>query len=180
MNTTTTPRVYVASLTDYNAGILHGCWVDFTGDAHMEVAAMLAASPTAKREGQPAEEYAIHDHEGFPKGLVQEFSDLDALADWAEFMEETDNPDLIQAAMDCTGYGWADLDEIKSAIEDDFFGSFDDLESWAMEQYEEAYGSIDKLPSMIRYSIDWEAAGSDMLQDYSHSEIKGTTYLFRV
>ena len=62
------PQVYAASLTDYNAGILHGAWlpadVDET-ELHEGIEAMLAASPVAKQSGQPAEEWAIHDSEGF-------------------------------------------------------------------------------------------------------------------
>lgn len=62
------PRVYVASLSDYNAGVLHGRWLpaDTTEEELAnDIAGMLAASPTAKGSGQPAEEWAVHDSEGF-------------------------------------------------------------------------------------------------------------------
>ena len=55
-------RIYVADLAAYNAGHLHGVWIDATlelGDIQEQVDAMLATSPV---EG--AEEYAIHDVEG--------------------------------------------------------------------------------------------------------------------
>ena len=47
--------IYLASLYDYNAGILHGVWIDFdtclnVGEVWEAIRAMLAASPTAKRE----------------------------------------------------------------------------------------------------------------------------------
>lgn len=45
---TDTPRIYVASLSDYNAGTLHGRWIDATQDAdgiRADVEEMLAASP---------------------------------------------------------------------------------------------------------------------------------------
>ena len=48
----TPPRIYLASLTDYNAGVLHGRWVDADHEAEIlgEVAQeMLAQSPTAER-----------------------------------------------------------------------------------------------------------------------------------
>lgn len=44
----TTPRIYVACLASYNAGLLHGRWIDLDGDAdevHAEIAAMLRESP---------------------------------------------------------------------------------------------------------------------------------------
>ena len=52
-NSSDTFRIYVASLSDYNAGILHGTWIDFAqltdlDDLRAAIAAMLATSPTAK------------------------------------------------------------------------------------------------------------------------------------
>ena len=56
-------RIYVADLAAYNNGKLHGVWIDATQnleDIQDQINAMLAESP----EGF-AEEYAIHDYEGF-------------------------------------------------------------------------------------------------------------------
>lgn len=59
MTTTTTDsdtfRIYVASLSDYNAGILHGTWIDFDqltdlDDLRAAIAAMLATNLKAERE----------------------------------------------------------------------------------------------------------------------------------
>ncbi len=41
------PRIYVASLSDYNAGRLHGAWLNAaqeSADLHADIAAMLAQS----------------------------------------------------------------------------------------------------------------------------------------
>lgn len=54
-----TPRIYVASLSDYNNGLLHGEWIDAgqePDEIHEQVQAMLAES-----ESPGAEEWAIHD-----------------------------------------------------------------------------------------------------------------------
>ncbi|RYH20560.1 MAG: antirestriction protein ArdA, partial [Alcaligenaceae bacterium] len=56
------PRIYVASLSDYNAGILHGMWYDLgdfddVDDVHAAIRAMLSLSPTALAERNPAEEW---------------------------------------------------------------------------------------------------------------------------
>lgn len=70
-NSSDTFRIYVASLSDYNAGILHGTWIDFAqltdlDDLRAAIAAMLATSPTAKTApGQPAEEWMMP-HSSFP------------------------------------------------------------------------------------------------------------------
>ena len=61
--TSPSPRIYVASLSDYNAGQLHGKWIDADQEASNilgAVHAMLSASTEPY-----AEEWAIHDYEGF-------------------------------------------------------------------------------------------------------------------
>ncbi len=76
----TPPRIYVASLSDYNAGILHGrwLWADSSSDALDEgIAEMLAESPTTKRYGDVAEEWAIHDYEGFGPVRLGEYETLE-------------------------------------------------------------------------------------------------------
>ena len=76
------PRIYVASLSDYNSGYLHGSWLDAaqTVDGiESGIAAMLAGSPTPG-----AEEWAIHDYEGFGGIAVHEYEDLTLLAQLAE------------------------------------------------------------------------------------------------
>lgn len=68
------PRIYVASLADYNNGILHGTWLDATQDAHelqTQLDAMLAKSPTGF-----ADEFAVHDYEGFGEYRVGEYDSL--------------------------------------------------------------------------------------------------------
>ena len=63
------PQIYLASLADYNAGRLHGTWIDATQEVEELAAAadrMLAGSQIVG-----AEEYAIHDFEGFgPRRLA--------------------------------------------------------------------------------------------------------------
>jgi antirestriction protein len=61
--TSGSPRIYVACLAAYNNGRLHGRWIAADQpleDMASEVRAMLAKSPEPG-----AEEWAIHDHEGF-------------------------------------------------------------------------------------------------------------------
>ncbi len=57
------PRIYVASLSDYNAGRLVGGWLEADDDLEVltgTVEALLADSPNPG-----AEEWAIHDYDGF-------------------------------------------------------------------------------------------------------------------
>ena len=87
--TETSLRVYIASLCDYNSGILHGIWLDVTDVDTMQEAInkMLAESPTAKREGCVAEEWSIHDSE-FGGVNVGEQESLETLWSWAKGFEE--------------------------------------------------------------------------------------------
>ena len=70
-------RIYASSLSDYNAGILHGAWFDLTNYNDSEELydaikkQVLETSPTAHEEGlKAAEEFAIHDYDGiYPSSL---------------------------------------------------------------------------------------------------------------
>ncbi len=68
------PRIYVADLAAYNNGQLHGRWIDATDDdaqLAQAVTEMLAASPIAG-----AEEWAIHDYDGFGLLRLGEYESL--------------------------------------------------------------------------------------------------------
>jgi len=72
------PRIYVASLSDYNAGRLHGAWIDAdqeVDDLHAAVATMLATSPEPG-----AEEWAIHDFEAFGPVDLSEYESLERVS----------------------------------------------------------------------------------------------------
>lgn len=75
----TAPRIYVASLADYNAGRHHGTHIEITGqdaeEIHDAIKAMLAMS----RE-PVAEDWAIHDHEGFGKWNLSEWANIEHIA----------------------------------------------------------------------------------------------------
>jgi len=67
------------------------------------------------------------------------------------------------------------------ATMENYVGSFDrgDIGEWAQGQCEDCDdGSLAKLPQFIACHIDWEGVGRDMLHDYNHAEVNGTTYLF--
>jgi antirestriction protein len=75
------PRIYVASLADYNAGRLHGTWIDADRPAH-EIRAKVARMLAASREPM-AEEWAVHDYQGFPGCRLSESSDFDYVSEVA-------------------------------------------------------------------------------------------------
>ena len=88
--TTTEFRIYVASLMDYNNGILHGRWIDVTDVETIweEINKMLEESPSAKEYHEKAEEWAVHDYEGFGDVLLGENPDFEKLVEIVEGVEE--------------------------------------------------------------------------------------------
>lgn len=69
----TSPRIYVACLAAYNAGQLHGEWIYADREAHeilVDIKSMLERSPQSC-----AEEWAVHDYEGFSSISLGEWPD---------------------------------------------------------------------------------------------------------
>src|SRR5580698_2223088 len=80
------PRIYAASLSDYNAGRLHGAWLDADQEPEALLAGiseMLAASPVPG-----AEEWAIHDHEGFCGVRLSEYENVETVSKLARGIVE--------------------------------------------------------------------------------------------
>lgn len=72
------PRIYVASLSDYNNGRLHGCWIraaQAPERIYDEIRQMLDASPSPN-----AEEWVIHDHEGLGSRPLAETESIDIIS----------------------------------------------------------------------------------------------------
>jgi hypothetical protein len=81
-------RIYVASLSDYNAGWLYGRWINADQEAEeiqAEIAAMLAESPTAG-----AEDWAVHDYESFGGYQVGEYESVETMSRIAKVIAEHD------------------------------------------------------------------------------------------
>jgi antirestriction protein len=153
-----TPRIYVASLADYNAGELHGCWIDADQDAdtiHAEIAAMLAQS----REPM-AEEWAIHDYENFDGLRLSEFADIATVAEAARLIVE--HGPVFGHLMSNFG-GLSGLEEAQQFMQDGYHGAFDRIEEYVEEFLDDCYGdALAQLPDFIRYHIDYEGIARDL------------------
>ena len=145
-----TPRVYLACLASYNAGILHGVWADATDeDALREaVAAMLAESPI---EG--AEEFAIHDHEGFGSWGPDEYEGLAEVAGKGAFIAEHG-----QLGAELLAHFSGRLDEAEAAFEE-YAGEWPDLGHFAEDLTEQSGVAI---PDSVRLYVDYDAMGRDL------------------
>lgn len=143
-------RIYVACLASYNNGILHGAWIDACqdeSDISEEVKAMLEASPV-----EDAEEWAIHDYEGFEGIELSEYSSFESVAELAAFIEE-------HGALGGQVYAhFHDLDDAREAIEDHYCGCFESVSDFAQQITEETT----EIPESLAFYIDYEKMASDM------------------
>ncbi len=148
------PRIYVASLSDYNAGRLHGEWIDADEGAegiHAAVSAMLA-----KSKEPIAEEWAIHDYEGFGGISIHEWESFETVAELAEAIEE--HGDAFAAF-----YGYQDqadtVAECADAFKDAYRGEWDSERDYA-EKFAEDCGY--EVPEWLRYHVDWDSFARDL------------------
>lgn len=163
-------RIYVASLSDYNAGRLIGAWIDADQDAddiQTEVSAMLATSK------EPiAEEWAIHDYEGFEGINLSEWESFETVSELAEAIEE--HGQAFGAF-----YGYQDqadtVDECVTAFQDAYRGEWDSEAAYA-EDYAD---NCIEIPEHIVPYFDYEAYARDLFcGDYYSVDSPGGVYVF--
>lgn len=159
---TLNPRIYVACLAAYNSGYLHGKWIDADQDADdimSDIMAMLESSPI-----EYAEEWAIHDYEGFGALHISEYEGIASVAQIAAF--------LIKYGLlgsEVAEHLGADLREAREAMEDRYIGCFDKLADYMAELIEETT----EIPQNLIYYIDYEAMARD-------AEINGDFFTVRI
>ena len=160
------PRIYVASLSDYNAGRLHGVWIDANQDVEelqAGVDAMLRASP------EPiAEEFAIHDYEEWGPVHLDEYTSLDTISRVAKGLAEQGAPFGHWA--EYVRFGEDDLDRFEEVYQ----GCWESLAAWA-EDVVDDLGVTEQLEAVSDWlqpyvSIDFERLGNDMAMDYYTAE----------
>ena len=167
-----TPAIFVSVLADYNAGLSHGAWIpcDQGEDAAQDaINDLLATSPTAAQEGRQAEEWAIHDHEGFESVHIGESASIPELCALAEAIEE--HGPAFAAFYDYAASGSTVADCLEQFAEA-FQGVFDTLGAWA-ETWAEETGLLDEVPESLRYYFDFERYARDC-------EINGDIFSVRV
>lgn len=142
------PRIYAASLSDYNAGVLHGRWLDadLGPDVLQEaIAEMLAESPTAERWWEPAEEWAIHDHEGFGNARIGEYESLDDVTELATG---------ILAHGDAYAAWWSDVrdtqpdDDPDHTFDNRFQGEYSTATEFGEQMLDDMGVSLDYFPGV--------------------------------
>ena len=143
-------RIYVACLAAYNNGYLHGQWIDATlGEDAIwdQINEVLKTSPMPD-----AEEWAIHDYEGFEGLNISEYEGIQNVVEKAEFIEEHGRLGAELA----TYYG--DMETARKALGDDYAGVYKSLAEFA----EELTHQTTQIPDSLQYYIDYERMARDL------------------
>jgi len=174
----TETRIYVASLSDYNDGRLHGVWLDANADAEdldESIQEMLARSPMPG-----AEEWAIHDYEGFGPLRLGEYEDLGTISQIAHGMAEHGLAFAHWAAI-CA---YTDHDEL-ARFDDVYLGHWESVEAYAEELLADL--GLDNLiersvpeylESYVKVDVEGFARDLEYSGDLTSSEGDNGVYLF--
>ncbi len=152
----TPARIYVASLSDYNAGRLHGVWLDAhqaVDELHEGVQAMLDTSPEPG-----AEEWAIHDFQGFGAAELSEYESLETVARLARGIAEHGGAFAAWAAL-------SGLDRLVAldaeAFEEAYRGHWPSATAYAEELLDEtgATEALEAVPEWLQPYVSLNVAG---------------------
>lgn len=163
-----TPKIYVACLASYTSGILYGQWIDAdqsVGDIYDQIKTMLAGSAI-----ENAEEWAIHDYEGFGEIRLSEFEDLETIVNYVEFIMELEELGQVLIA----DYG---LEAAQTMMANHYHGCYDSEVDFARYVLEE-YHSNPILDNWLCY-FDYEAFARDLfINDFCSVKVDGNIHIF--
>ena len=154
-------KIYVACLSSYNSGILHGAWIEPKADKdelEAQIAEMLKTSPSPD-----AEEYAIHDYDNFPD--LGEYPDLEKVIEVVEAIK-LHGVTAVKGFID----HWS-LEDL-AHFDEAFQGTFDSFKEFA-EDYAEDCILVD-CPEHIKNYIDYEQIEQEL--SFSYMECEAENY----
>jgi antirestriction protein len=167
------PRIYVASLADYNAGYLHGVWIDATDeieDIWAAITQMLVASHSPN-----SEEWVIHDYEGFYGLRLGEYESIERVAAVARGI--SDHGEAFAVWVDHCEPSVDELDGFTDA----YLGQWATVAAYARSLLEDYGEEIDEVgPDHLRpyFSFDLDAYARDLATEANIVEGHGGVYVF--
>lgn len=175
MRNQVTPRIYVACLAAYNNGVLHGRWIDANqtpADIHAEIASMLKVSPE-----RFAEEWAVHDYEGFGEIHLSEWPEIERVAELARLID--DHGDAFTVWYQTQDAQHFAINELSEKFEEQWNGEHDSERAF-VEDFLESTGQLSILPEWARNYFDFEGYARDLRLsgDYSFVSHEGQVYVF--
>lgn len=165
-------QMYAASLSDYNAGRLHGAWIDLEGKTADEIQEEINDMLAESRE-LVAEEWAAHDWEDMPADHFGEYPNLE---DVAEFVAVVEANDYLEDAAEVVGV-FVELGHSATDFEDYFHGVWDSERDYA-QQYAKDIGAVPESYTWPTSCIDWEQATWELFMDLQSAPVKGGVAVF--
>lgn len=174
------PRIWVGSLADYNAGHLHGDWLDAAVPAE-DLAA--AVQQMLRRSQEPnAEEWGIFDYDNFGAYQPGEYEDLATVAAIARGITSHGFAFAAWASVSET-----DLEDLETDFEEAYLGFFESVEGFVgsvLDDFDARRTLDDALPAWLapHVRIDHHAIARDLQADGLHIEpaSDGGIYVFRM
>lgn len=170
------PRIYVACLAAYNAGNLHGEWINADQEPleiRADIQSMLEKSPESG-----AEEWAVHDYEGFGFISLNEWPDIERVSALAKLIVAHREPFLLwYQSQDGNNY---DCSELEDLFMDQWQGAFESETDFAYSLLEET-GQLSEIPEWAQSYFDYEsyARSLNIGGDFSFVRHNCQTYVFR-
>lgn len=162
------PQIYVACLAAYNNGILHGRWIDANqcaSDIYREIHEMLADSPI-----KDAEEFAIHDFDGFSSANLGEYESIETIAELAVFITE-------HGELGAELFNYYSIEDAERLLEESYHGAYDSEVDFAHAIFDDCYSNA--IPENLQYYFDYDAFARDLfINDYFTVEAAGQTHVF--
>jgi antirestriction protein len=171
------PRIYVACLAAYNNGTLHGRWIDADQDSdsiNEEIQEMLAESPIPG-----AEEYAIHDYEGFGELRIEEYSSIEYVSVVAQAMAEHDGAMAAWLAND-RPHTAEEAENYIGQFEDAYLGEWSNLEEYADDYLEQtgAHKALEDFSASVRVDVAGFARDLELSGDVWTASSPEGVYVF--
>jgi antirestriction protein len=169
------PRIYVASLSDYNAGRLHGVWITLDDDLETtwsQLHTMLATSTEPH-----AEEWAIHDYEGFGPLALDEWESIEQVQRIATGIAEHGEAFAHWASLLDRRY-W---DEQLGHFSEHYQGAWSSMEAFVEQMLDDMGIDTDEIgPAFLQpyITIDFTALARDVSMDYRVSEGEEGVHVF--
>lgn len=170
----TTPRIYVASLADYNDGRLLGRWLEADrepAEIYDDIQEVLSQSELQ------AEEWAIHDFEGFGDFELHEYEAIETVSRLALGIAEHGPAFAVLATLAGTD------PDMLGRFEEVYLGTYPSLSAFA-EQLAGDLGleeELDRVSEAFRpyVSVDYDQLGRDLGMDLAWEDTgSGGIYLF--
>lgn len=164
------PRIYVACLASYANGLLYGKWINAAQgrDALVaEVKQLLANSPESG-----AEEYMVHDFEGFYALKIDAYESLEDISQKAQFI-------LAHGALGAAliHHFHDNIEAAEAAMDENYRGEYASELDYAIHLFDEFY--LNSIPEQVHSYVNYEQFKTNIFMgDYFSIEVQGRCHIF--